>query len=680
MTASNSNDGENGRSGEATDSNPSLFKRDLLKMTGAVGAGAMVGGLATNSAAAASKFIDHGEFTDGSLLMRGWVGTTDGDGDVVLAWLTNQAEYKGRVGMIDISTGEIQEFWPPLAEGAKMYAPYASVLSSSNRWYFCDWHFAEFDPTEPGFTFTDSNHLGGNWGISAMSMTEDHNGVIWAACFPNGSVLSFDPETEELIDYGSVLDHPSDLFPRSVATDDQGWVYPAFHLDAGQIVMLNRKTGETKLGLPDEEQFEGYGNGSTGGEFYVYRGVDGKVYGKAGEAWFEFHGGESRELDGAPGVEEQQFEIASGNQGLDYRQLPSGRTVSEFTPSNNYLVITDPDTSESTRVTFTPTGGSAMPMGLTLAPNDRIVGGTYLPTSFFSYNPSADAWVRGDSHGQMNTVATTDKYVYFGTYPDGNILEWDPSEEWNPNQNPREVAAYGGRPYTLLAHPGCRYVILGGRGKYGATGKGLLFWDRETESSEVVTDDEILPHHSTFSLLDLPDGDLLGATTVTPARGGTQKADLAKLYTMDLESKEVTWTGAPLDGVESYDDIIRTTDREVIGVAERDRLFVMDAISKKVVYEKELDKSIAYQQGPEPFIQLPDGRLFLLFADGTIARVKRENPGNSSKKVPPQARSYGVTPVAQAPTSIANGGAYRDGRIYYGSSSKLYSWEVPSND
>ena len=643
-------------------------------MASLVGTGTALGGFGVNTTAAAgdNEFVNYGPFAV-SLLLRGWVSTTDGaDNDIVLAWLTNQSTKSGWVAMINVDSGEIQEFWPPLGD-EEIYAPYASLLSSQNRWYFCDNHFAEFDPTEPGFTFTEANLQDDPSGQLGMSLTEDNDGVIWSACYPDGSVFSFDPETEVLRDYGPVFDASSLLYPRSLATDDAGWVYIALHLSVGQVVMLNAETGETALGLPDEDRFEGYGGGGGSEKFNVYRGVDGKVYARAGETWFEFHDGNSHEIGSDPRVAKQQFELASGTQQLDYRQLPSGQAVTEFAPSDQYLIVKNPETGVTTRTTFTPTGGSAQPMGVTLTLDDNIIGGTYLPLDFFSYDPSADSWLRDSrTPGQLNTTAIGDDYVYFGSYPEGSILQWDPNEPWDPGRNPLELAAYSGRPYTLLAQDDGPYVILGGRGHYGETGKGLLFWNRETQSAEVVNDEAIIPHHSTFSLVNLPSGGLLGGTTVKPARGGERKADLAKLYMMDPESKEVTWIGTPLDGVQSYDDLLFVSHREVIGIANRTRLFVFDSTRQRVIYEENLGQGIAYQQGPEPFVRTTDGRIFLLLSDGTISQIVRDVRKNG------EPRSYQVLPRVQAPTNILTGGVYLNDDLYYGTQRSLYSWKVPA--
>jgi hypothetical protein len=60
-------------------------------------------------------------------------------------------------------------------------------------------------------------------------------------------------------------------------------------------------------------------------------------------------------------------------------------------------------------------------------------------------------------------------------------------------------------------------------------------------------------------------------------------------------------------------------------------------------------------------VKTPDGRIFILLHEKGIARLD------------PQ--TYEIRLVAQTPAPITSG-AYLKGRIYYGSATTLYSWEV----
>ena len=172
---------------------------------------------------------------------RGMAATVDGDGhNVVLAWL---ADHRGcyELLMIDAETGQTREFPVPFAAGD---SPFASVLSSRSRFYsHFDGHFVEFDPAKPGFTF-----IAKTVPRVAMSMTEGDDGVIWAAIYPNGAAASYNPRTGEFHDYGNLYDQNWMQYPRSVAVDDQGWVYLGIGSTASQILVLDPKDGQGRAG------------------------------------------------------------------------------------------------------------------------------------------------------------------------------------------------------------------------------------------------------------------------------------------------------------------------------------------------------------------------------------------------------------------------------------------------
>src|SRR5690606_15544571 len=128
-------------------------------------------------------------------------------------------------------------------------------------------------------------------------------------------------------------------------------------------------------------------------------------------------------------------------------------------------------------------------MGLAVASDGTICGGTAFPMRFFSFNPRTDQWINRDCFNQWNTVAPLGDRFFIGAYPTGSLLEWTPSEDWVPTKkddpacNPRhlfEAHPTIGRPHALLAHPDGRFVILAGTPGYGLTGGGLLLWDRQT--------------------------------------------------------------------------------------------------------------------------------------------------------------------------------------------------------
>ena len=606
-------------------------------------------------------FYHHGVATPVSN-HRGTVATVDGDGrNVVLVWLM---DHRGGYAllMIDAETGESEEF--PIPFRNKGDSPFASILSTRNKFYsHYGSHFVEFDPCKRAFTFHKKTAP-----RVAMGMTEDDNGIIWAATYPNSGVLSFNPQTREFKDHGYVHKENWKQYQRCVAADDTGWIYFGIGNTASQIIAFDPQTGTAKTMIPKGERGQGSG--------YVYRDVDGKVYGRpnprAKNGWYEFYGGKGRKI-GKHGKTRKK-PIITASQSLFHKALPDGKRLKRCDLVERILVVEDPRTKEVKQLAFDYKSEGAHIMGIAAAPDGTICGGTAFPMRFFSYNPKTDKWVNRAAHGQWNTVARQGDCFFVGGYGHGFLLEWDPSREWvptqkkNPASNPlflTECAPTINRPHELLAHPDGKTIVLAGTPGYGYTGGGLLFWDRETRTRKVIKHTAILPDHSTMSLVALPDRKLLGGTTTSPGTGGEKKAKEAELYIMDMASKKVEWHEVVFPGVQAYTDMCLGSEGLVYGFADGKRFFVFDPDERKVVHEEdteaEFGRTISHQ-GPRVFVPSPDGETYILFVKG-IARVD-----------PPD---FAIAMLAESPISIGPGGDILNGRIYFGRGSHLYSYKLP---
>lgn len=603
-------------------------------------------------------FMHHGVATPVSN-HRGTVATVDGDGNnVVLVWLF---DHRGGYAllMIDAQTGEAEQYEMPFKTGD---CPYASVLSSRNRYYtHFGSHFVEFDPTKREFTFVHETAP-----QMAMSMTEDDNGVIWSVTYPNDGVVSYNPETGEFRDYGHVYVQNWAQYPRSIAADDQGWIYFGDGSTKCQIIIFNPETGEATPVVPEEERVHGTG--------VVYRDVNGKVYGTAAGKWWELYDGKATPLDEAPTINHKP--IITGSQGLFYRNFPNGERLEYVDLVNRKMAVTGTD-GETRVLEFDYTSEGAGVMGLAAASNGTICGGTAFPMRFFSYNPTTDQWVNHAAYGQWNTVAPAEKLFYVGGYTHGFLLEWDPSRPWvdtekdNPDSNPRYLTeAYPdiNRPHDLLVHPDGRHVILAGTPGYGLTGGGLLIWDRETEEATILTHEQLIKWQSVMSLAALPGDELLCGTTIAAGTGGEVKASLAELFILDMKTNQVVWHEPVLEDARNYMDMIVAPNGLVFGIVDRTRLFVFDPSKRELVNEinteADFGGSVSHQ-GTRAFVQDPEGNIYVLFNRGIA-------------KLDPEAQTLEM--LAESPVTIGGGGDWLDGRIYFFSGSHVYSWQVPTAD
>ena len=520
-------------------------------------------------------FLHHGVATPVSN-HRGTVATVDGEGrNVVLVWLF---DHRGGYAllMIDAETGRSQQVPMPFPPGGD--CPYASILSSANRYYtHFNSHFVEFDPARQEFTFFHKTAP-----QMAMSMTEDDDGVIWSVTYPSSGLVSYDPATGEFKDYGHLHQENWRQYPRCIAADDQGWVYFGIGSTNSHILAFDPATRQAKEVVPRTERTQGSG--------YVYRDMDGKVYGHhpGQDNWYRFYAGTAEKIGKHDNIKPKP--IISSSQGLFHRDFPDGNKLISCDLVSRILIVENSKTGETKQVQFDYTSEGAHIMGLAAAPNGTICGGTAFPMRFFSYDPETDQWTNRASYGQWNTVARQGDHFFVGGYGGGFLLDWDPSQEWiatekgNESSNPlflTESAPTINRPHELLAHPDGKTLVLAGTPGYGYTGGGLLFWDRQTNSQVLLEHTDIIPEHSTMALVALPGGKLLGGTTTAAGTGGEKKADQAELYIMDLATKKLEWHEVVFPGVQEYTDLCSGPKDLVYGIADRSRFFVFDSAAQQ---------------------------------------------------------------------------------------------------
>ena len=168
---------------------------------------------------------------------RGVAATVDGDGrPIVLAWPMDHRGC-GSILVIDVTSGRTDQIPTPFGMAS---TPFAVLLSTRNRFYSYFDKFVEFDANTRRFTF---------WSDAppnfAMSFTEDDNGVVWTGAYPNCELLSFDPDTRELTNFGPLNHENWPQYPRTIAADRSGWVYVGIGSTRGQIVSFNPATGRT---------------------------------------------------------------------------------------------------------------------------------------------------------------------------------------------------------------------------------------------------------------------------------------------------------------------------------------------------------------------------------------------------------------------------------------------------
>jgi hypothetical protein len=237
------------------------------------------------------------------------------------------------------------------------------------------------------------------------------------------------------------------------------------------------------------------------------------------------------------------------------------------------------------------------------------------------------------------------------------LIEHDPG-------NPRVLAEWRKdicRPRTALAHPDGKHVMMAGFAGYGWCGGGIGIVNLETGDAKLLAaDDDLLPGHSCITLKALPNGDLVGGTSISAPGGGHTTAKEAELFLVDWKTKKVIFRMVPVPGDGNIVSIFVPPDGLVYGLSSNSTFFVFDPKQQKIVYSKRFAE---YGGVPRHALQLgPDGKLYAMFSK-TVCKI---TPG-----------TFEVEKIANAPMGITAGGALVNGLLVFAHSSHVWSYRVP---
>ena len=578
---------------------------------------------------------------------RGVVSTVDQSGqDVILTWLQ---DWRGgyAILMVNAETGASQQFDVPFKPDGD--EPSAIYLSSKNRLYtLFNSQFVEFDVASKRFTFHGKVN-----GKTAMSLTEDKDGRIWAATYPNNQLVSFNPQNSSLQNHGQLAKESWTQYPRSIAVDAHGWVYVGSGLAASQIYAYNIQSHATQALLSSSQR--------VSGTAVVTQSQSNVVYARNGRQQFMLTNGKASGL--SAGAQVAESNLKGGAQNLVDREFPSGRRLVSVDMHDRTLVTRDASGQQKTVKFNYTTQGAALTFVCATGDN-KVCGGTRFPMHTFYYNAGDNKFDSKQLPRQPNVMAALGSRLYVAAYPDGKLFQ---ESENGKNEFSEVLNAYPSinRPHAMLIMGGGSQIALAGTPEYGTTGGGMMFWNRSSGQKSRIDHWHLVPNHSVQAMVELSNGMLLGGTTVAPGTGGVTKAtDSSELFLMDANTHEVRWRGAPVPGAKTITDLMVGADGLVYGLADSVDLFVFNPNNRQVVsvnrFSKDLGPSV-YAQGTRAFVKGADGGIYVLLYNG-IGKV--------------DAKAHTVSRVVSSPVRITVGGAAANGRIYFGSNNHLYSWKV----
>lgn len=561
----------------------------------------------------------------------------------------------------DIDTEETTQYWMP--EGVAGSYPYGSIMASNGKFYICHGAtFMEFDPTARDWTFHEVPE--GRDGCY-IGFTEGPDGVIWCGGCPNTRLVSFNPETRELKDYGQMDE--AEKYLSNLAVDSSGWVYGGIGTARCNIVTCNPATGEI-IQLMDEAD-------RKHGTAVVYPAEDGKVYASYGGQHYRcFEGNIEKIAKEAAGKQKSVGNIGWGNTKF---ALPDGRRVAAYSMPERYMKIHNPETDETKTITFDYETVGASLTSLAAGPDDKIYGSSCHPMHFFVYDVAEDKledWgpVPGIGGGNFCAITTQGAHLVGAEYAGGRLYDYDTARPWDPAgegdaKNPRMLAKWHQdicRPRTALAHPDGKTVMMAGFAGYGLCGGGIGMYDLETgEELLLAADEDVLPGHSTITLQALPNGNLVGGTSISAPGGGHTTATEAELYILDWKTKKVAFRTVPVPGDGNIISIQVANDGLVYGLSGNSTFFVFDPDKQELVHSESFAEYGAVPRhalhvGPDDNLYALMSRTIVKLAMGTFEHEK----------------------LADTPVPISGGGALHKGVLYYACDTHFWSYDVPGLD
>lgn len=217
------------------------------------------------------------------------------------------------------------------------------------------------------------------------------------------------------------------------------------------------------------------------------------------------------------------------------------------------------------------------------------------------------------------------------------------------------------RPRTALMHPDGTHVLMAGFAGYGLCGGGIGIYDLKAGTPQLLTaEKDLLASHSCITLGALPNGDVVGGTSINAPGGGHVKATEGELFILDWKTRKLVWHGAPVAGDSRIISIMVGKDGLVYGLSGKSTFFVFDPEQRKVLRSESLAK---FGGVPRHALQLAkDGTLYATLSK---AILRYDATGKKWLK------------LADTPATVTGGGALVGGRLYFASRAEIWMYDLP---
>jgi len=544
---------------------------------------------------------------------------------------------------VNPDTGVIGQFKGPLSSEM---GSWGFTIDQENRTYLGSYyhaHLLRFDPKKE--KWDDLGQPSGEKESFICSLTTAPDGKIWGGTFPSANLFSYDPKTGESENFGRMDQEQFYCYPTA---GEDGLIYCAIQFEKIDIVVFDPKT-KSKISLIPPE-------GRKPGRVNLIKGKDGKIYAKlsAHEQWSRIEGGE------------KLVPISESDISFPPRGLPDGRQF--HLVDNNTLNIENPLTKEKKEIPLHYDASGAYIFVVGAGPDGRIYGSSMLPLRLFVYDPENKTLTNlgkaSHATGEIYSMGSLDGKLYLCSYPDARLSIYDPKRPLQfgdkGGSNPRDLGPMGEgqyRPRTMIAGPHGK-VYIGSYPDYGLHGGAISVYDPMNNEKRVYR--HIVQNQSIASLAYIEKLDLIAAGSSVRGGTGTRAIEKeAKLILWDPKEEKKIFEIIPVREAKTILSLAATTNGLLYGITDNDKIFIFDSEKREI--KRVFD--LGFKEPREISLQIgPGGRLYGLAKEAIFVIDLRNDQ---------------ISLLAKPPVPIDSGMAMMGRKIYFGSGTNLYEFEIP---
>jgi len=564
--------------------------------------------------------------------------------DIIQVYLKEGLEYE--LVVIDMSTDEVSTIrgsdinWNgPSTVVARNGKLFISTLRSGTKSQAINM----YDPVTNTLTI-DVVKIPNDLGGETHPMVMGPDGMIYIAGRGENAtvrVLQLNPDTLELIDYGSMgTSHsPNGVWAYHLGVDER-FVYVTSGKIPWYLVRYDKQTGESKVLATVEE---------AGKNINIWHSIYGCFTFVAGEMFYlvdgEMVAGDWNNPPKSWNVPEDQklYDIATKQNFSNLPPKPEVRAENaSLTPEGDgeIWVKNSGDTQWKSYQYTIQTTAKTVYRVFTL-PDGRIFGGAKEYDGYFIYDPNVNQLTRlGKIQLSLYAISELNAKIYLSGYPSASLFEYDPSLPWTQNSNDwepgKEVVDYKDASLNpkflgyLRESSGIHKVFrsttaadgniyFGGRWYRDGVGGGISWWNPTTQKQDGISD--IFSNYMVRYMTTTGNGRYVVASTYgvrddllhkpTPTKG--------RLFVFDTLTKEIIRTIDPVAesittgrvvgvdgdyiiGITTYDERSKTVIYRVNVVTGEMAYKMTFDIPSRVYIGSNQDNSISLKVGPDGYV------------------------------------------------------------------------------